>query len=390
MIWEREKKWTITDVGLVCREETVSQPTTVLRRSEDVRVAQIAKERRRRSTGRKEKEEEKGCRARHGKSSRSFSHRVSRSPSPAFLARIYHPLLHSFARACTQPRARSLCLSSSPVTSRFLSLFLFRSLTPSPRGEGRRNAHQRIHQIKNAIIKKRRRLFVEKQAHPRHPETPCRPYPICVYTLLARRCRYASRTARWCVARAVNPSPPRHPLFRPCPIPALCPVAPALNTYVVSGFLPRKKMLSILRSRCLHARSQLWNAPKYPPASLSLFFVDADPIVKTTGWRTDEKPRSYPPPRTRRAVAPALDAFAPLHLAPFASRRSALSTGTSSPLWHHRATTRSVFGKWKCAFPCWRTSECSRQIRGPCVFFVRPDFTSSRYRKILQRNYLSR
>jgi len=50
--------------------------------------------------------------------------------------------------------------------------------------------HQRIHQIKNAIIKKRRRLFVEKQAHPRRPETPCRSYPICVYTLLARRCRY--------------------------------------------------------------------------------------------------------------------------------------------------------------------------------------------------------
>lgn len=85
------------------------------RRSEDVRVAQIAKERRRRSVGRREREKEregKGCRARHGKSSRSFSRRVSRLPS-ASLAHIHYPLLHSFARACTQPRERSLYPSSS-------------------------------------------------------------------------------------------------------------------------------------------------------------------------------------------------------------------------------------------------------------------------------------
>lgn len=56
---------------------------------------------------------------------------------PASLGRIHHPLLHSFARVCnTTARERYLCPSPSLLTSRSF----LRPLTPSPRGEGRRNA----------------------------------------------------------------------------------------------------------------------------------------------------------------------------------------------------------------------------------------------------------
>jgi len=130
------------------------------------------------------------------------------------------------------------------------------------------------------------------------PNPPHRPCPVYVRTLFARRCRYASRTTRRRVARAANPSPPRR-FPSPAPVPSLCPVAPTLNTYA-SGFLPRKKN-AIDPSLSLPPRaSQLWklrnrNIPPSPVLS-----VHADSIVKTTGWRTDEKRQSPSPlPRPR-------------------------------------------------------------------------------------------
>lgn len=133
---------------LMHTQNCFSRPVTLLRRCEDVRVAQIAKERERGTGGRER--ERMSCRA-TGKALVA-SLVVCLGRHPATLAHIHHPLLHSFARACTT--AREILHHPSAVSSRSLSLFLcfsfslasslslslLRPLTPSPRGKGRRNA----------------------------------------------------------------------------------------------------------------------------------------------------------------------------------------------------------------------------------------------------------
>jgi len=77
-----------------------------------------------------------------------------------------------------------------------------------------------------------------------------------------------------------------------------------------------------------------------PPASLSS--ADADPIVKTTGWRTDEK---------RRPLTLQLGPDASLHQPSMHSRRCISLRLLTSTLRGDlvfgitRRTTRSVFGK---------------------------------------------
>lgn len=134
--------------------------------------------------------------------------------------------------------------------------------------------HQRIHQIKNAIIKKRRRLFVEKQACRSDPPGPFS-LPLCplsypasqrsavvhllppFYRLFPRTyitgdvARYISRCAWMChTIRAPSRRPP----------------SLHVRSLRTSGFLPRKKMLSIPRPLPV-AGDRVLCLPRLPPRS---------------------------------------------------------------------------------------------------------------------------
>jgi len=119
------------------QRETVSRPTTVLRRDKDVRVAQIAKERGRRAAGRGGAERVAGC-AGHGKSSLVASLVVCLgrhpllSPTTLFYTRS-HARAHNRAREISLSLSLFLSLSLSPFSASSRSLLC--PLTPSPRGK---------------------------------------------------------------------------------------------------------------------------------------------------------------------------------------------------------------------------------------------------------------
>lgn len=178
------------------------------------------------------------------------------SPSPIHL----HPLSHSFAHTAARACFRSF----------------LRRLTPPPllpRGGRGDETHQRIHQIKNAIIKKSSPLCRKASALPERPLplplSYCRllrTHPPCLCaTLYSHDVAPSHRRSVPCRSRRVvrtgrtlrSPGHPRALFPPPIPGPVPLPVPRPLPRTRTSGFLSRKKKerkKKCYRSRALSRR----------------------------------------------------------------------------------------------------------------------------------------
>ena len=242
----------------------------------------------------------------------------------SLLAPSLHPLRYTYANTSIRVYVSfSLSLSLSLSLRAFFLSFLPSPPSPSllsplslslgrsvfrARSSIYDETHQRIHQIKNAIIKKRRRLFVEKQGWRSDPPGPffLPPSPLtpsagslpchgpCLlpstsqfprtYVVHNRRRSSVYQSLRGCVTRF--PSPFSSATF----------ASTYVRTYVprTSGFLPRKKMLSIPRPLRrdrhhppppLHALNYKTLRNMAPSAHSAPRPTPCKPSVKTmTGW----------------------------------------------------------------------------------------------------------